>query len=54
MSLVVLVHVAPTEGERALAFDRFADADGVDFNLLISGPASVDGAELLQHSLLIL
>ena len=43
--------VAPTEGERALAFDRFADADGVDFNLLISGPATVGGAAGTAHAI---
>ena len=43
--------VAPTEGERALAFDRFADADGVDFNLLISGPATVSGAAGTAHAI---
>ena len=43
--------VTPTEGERALAFDRFADADGVDFNLLISGPATVSGATGTAHAI---
>ena len=43
--------VTPTEGERALAFDRFADADGVDFNLLVSGPASVDGTNQTAHAI---
>ncbi|MEE3228382.1 MAG: phage tail sheath subtilisin-like domain-containing protein, partial [Chloroflexota bacterium] len=43
--------VTPTEGERALAFDRFADADSVDFNLLISGPATVGGAAGTAHAI---
>ena len=43
--------VTPTEGERALAFDRFADADSVDFNLLISGPATVSGAAGTTHAI---
>ena len=43
--------VTPTEGERALAFDRFADADSVDFNLLISGPATVNGAAGTAHAI---
>ena len=37
-----IAHVAPTNGERTTAFERFEDPDEVDFNLLISGPASVD------------
>ena len=36
--------IAPTDGQRSEAFDRFEDPDTVDFNLLMTGPASVDGA----------
>ena len=36
--------IAPTDGQRSDAFDRFEDPDTVDFNLLMTGPASVDGA----------
>ena len=36
--------IAPTDGQRSNAFDRFEDPDTVDFNLLMTGPASVDGA----------
>ena len=36
--------IAPTEGQRSNAFDRFEDPDTVDFNLLMCGPATVDGA----------
>jgi len=36
--------IAPTDGQRSDAFDRFEDPDYVDFNLLMTGPASVDGA----------
>ena len=43
--------VTPTEGERALAFDYFANADTVDFNLLISGPATVTGATGTAHAI---
>ena len=43
--------VTPTEGERALAFDYFANADLVDFNLLISGPATVSGATGTTHAI---
>ena len=43
--------VTPTEGERALAFDYFADSDSVDFNLLISGPATVNGATGTAHAI---
>ena len=34
----------PTEGERLIAYDWFKDADTVDYNLLMQGPASVGGA----------
>ena len=36
--------IAPTDGQRSDAFDRFEDPDTVDFNLLMTGPASVDSA----------
>ena len=36
--------IAPTDGQRSDAFDRFEDPDYVDFNLLMTGPASIDGA----------
>ena len=39
-----IVEAAPTDAQRLLAFDEFADPDTVDLNLLISGPASVNGA----------
>ena len=39
--------------ERTTAFDRFVDPDEVDFNLLIAGPASVNGATSTTHLLLI-
>ena len=39
-----IASVAPTDGERMAAFDRFEDPDEVDMNLLIAGPASVNGA----------
>ena len=35
--------IAPTEAQRLTAFDRFEDPDNVDFNLLMCGPASIDG-----------
>ena len=38
-----LTSIAPTDGQRSDAFDRFEDPDNVDFNLLMTGPASVDG-----------
>ena len=39
-----LTSIAPTDGQRSDAFDRFEDPDNVDFNLLMTGPASIDGA----------
>ena len=36
--------IAPTDGQRSDAFDRFEDPDTVDFNLLMTGPSTVDGA----------
>ena len=41
-----LTSIAPTEGQRSDAFDRFEDPDYVDFNLLMCGPASVDGTSV--------
>ena len=36
--------IAPTDGQRSDAFDRFEDPDTVDFNLLMTGPSTTDGA----------
>ena len=35
---------APTEGQRSTGYDLFKDPETQDINLLMSGPASVDGA----------
>ena len=34
----------PTEGQRQVAYDWFKDAENQDINLLMAGPATVDGA----------
>ena len=41
---------APTEGQRATGYDLFKDPETVDINLLMSGPASVDGAGAITHA----
>ena len=40
----------PTEGQRATGYDLFKDPETVDINLLMSGPASVDGAGAITHA----
>ena len=40
---------APTEGQRATGYDLFKDPDTESLNLLLSGPASVDGASANTH-----
>ena len=39
-----IAEVTPTNAQRLAAFDLMADADTVDFNLMMQGPASVDSA----------
>ena len=41
---------APTEGQRSTGYDLFKDPETVDINLLMSGPASVDGAGAITHA----
>ena len=41
---------APTEGQRSTGFDLFKDPETQDINLLMSGPASVDGAGAITHA----
>ena len=41
---------APTEGQRATGYDLFKDPETQDINLLMSGPASVDGAGAITHA----
>ena len=41
---------APTEGQRSTGYDLFKDPETVDINLLMSGPASVDGAGATTHA----
>ena len=41
---------APTEGQRATGYDLFKDPETQDINLLMSGPASVDGAGATTHA----
>ena len=40
---------APTEGQRSTGYDLFKDPETQDINLLMSGPASVDGAGATTH-----
>ena len=40
----------PTEGQRQIAYDWFKDADNQDINLLMAGPATVDGATSLTFA----
>jgi len=39
-----VAEAVPTDAQRIAAYDLMSDADTVDFNLLMQGPASVDGA----------
>ena len=41
---------APTEGQRSTGYDLFKDPETQDINLLMSGPASVDGAGATTHA----
>ena len=41
---------APTEGQRSTGYDLFKDPETQDINLLMSGPASVDGAGAITHA----
>ena len=41
---------APTEGQRSTGYDLFKDPETSDINLLMSGPASVDGAGAITHA----
>ena len=40
----------PTEGQRSTGYDLFKDPETQDINLLMSGPASVDGAGARTHA----
>ena len=44
-------NVAPTNAQLANGYDYFKDPDTVDFNLLIAGPASTDGATSTVHAI---
>ena len=44
-------NVAPTNAQLANGYDYFADPDTVDFNLLVAGPASTDGATSTVHAI---
>ena len=44
-------NVAPTNAQLATANDLFKDPDTVDFNLLIAGPASVNGGTSTVHAI---
>ena len=41
---------APTEGQRSTGYDLFKDPETQNINLLMSGPASVDGAGATTHA----
>jgi len=41
---------APTEGQRSTGYDLFKDPESQVINLLMSGPASVDGAGAITHA----
>ena len=44
-------NVAPTNAQLATANDLFKDPDTIDFNLLIAGPASVNGGTSTVHAI---